>query len=330
VALDTHRVGGDISVTQLIDGPRIRILKGKHDYESDVVDNLYALMGTALHNILERANIKSVRKRAFILTAETIITEADRLAKDTTNPDAVKRAAQLKAAANYIFSLIPVFFPEIGSRYIFELTLRLEVGDIVLYGTFDVYDQETGILYDYKFTSVYAWTYPESRKKWERQTNIYATMLINTKGLSVNGIRIVAFFRDWNEYSLNRSKDYPQRQIMEIDVPVYSEERVMTYINARLDIHRRAMAGEDIDCTGDERWGKATMYAVKTPKSKKAVRVFDSEPASIAFLQENQHKYDNAFIEKRPGDSMRCAKYCSVAPFCSQRKKELEMQALEK
>ena len=62
---DTHRVGGDISVTQLIDGPQVRLLKRKHDYESDVSDNLYAMMGTALHHIIERAKIQNERQKAF-------------------------------------------------------------------------------------------------------------------------------------------------------------------------------------------------------------------------------------------------------------------------
>ena len=45
----------DISVTTLIDSPRVRILRDKHSSERtvDVVDNVWALFGTAVHHILE-------------------------------------------------------------------------------------------------------------------------------------------------------------------------------------------------------------------------------------------------------------------------------------
>lgn len=327
---DTHRVGGDISVSQLIDAPQIRLLKRDNDYETDVIDNIYALMGTALHHILERANIKSVRKRAFLLTYETLIKHSEAMLKDTALNQIeanVKKANQLKACAKYLENLIPVLFPEIGERYIFEVTLRMDFGDTTLYGTFDLYDKETGILYDYKFTSTFSWTYPESRKKWERQTNVYAFMLRQTKNLPINGIRVVAFFRDWNEYSLNRNnKDYPDRQIKEMAIEMYNDDKIMSYIKSRLDLHKRAMSGENIPCDGSERWAKMEQFAVKTPKSKKALRLLDSEAACIAFIEENRSKYDKMYIERRPGESMRCAKFCSVASVCNQRKEEIKKQ----
>lgn len=48
----------DISVTTLIDGPRIRLMKDLHDeeIETDVVDMIWALFGTAVHHVLESAN----------------------------------------------------------------------------------------------------------------------------------------------------------------------------------------------------------------------------------------------------------------------------------
>ncbi len=333
---DSHRVAGSISCSQLIDGPQVRLLKRMYNYEVDVVDNLYALMGTALHNILERANIDSIRKRAFILTAETIIAEAEKIPLDSEDNE--KRAKQLKAAANYIFGLIPYLFPEIGERYLFELTLRQDFGDdMTLYGTFDLYDKETGILYDYKFCSVYQWIFPEAQKKWKAQTNVYA-YLLDKEGYKVNGIKIIAFFRDWNDHSLIRNKDYPKLQIQEINVELGNpkntvdpwQTQVLKYINFRLDLHRRAENGENIRCTGEDRWAKADEWAVKTSASKKALARFDNEQLAHAFIQENKHKYEldkkRLFLEYRPGDSMRCSKYCPVASVCPQRQEELKIK----
>ena len=47
----------DISVTTLIDSPRVRIMRDRHhaDRVVDAVDNIWALFGTAVHHILESA-----------------------------------------------------------------------------------------------------------------------------------------------------------------------------------------------------------------------------------------------------------------------------------
>ena len=47
----------DISVTTLIDSPRIRILKERHssEIEADAVDMIWPLLGTAVHSILEQS-----------------------------------------------------------------------------------------------------------------------------------------------------------------------------------------------------------------------------------------------------------------------------------
>ena len=55
---DTYSRGdSNISVTTLIDSPRVGILKRKHDddIEIDVVDHLWSRFGTAMHNVFEDA-----------------------------------------------------------------------------------------------------------------------------------------------------------------------------------------------------------------------------------------------------------------------------------
>tara|TARA_R100000963_G_C4638345_1_gene102151 strand:+ start:787 stop:1680 length:894 start_codon:yes stop_codon:yes gene_type:complete len=50
--------GADLSATGLLQPPQIRILKREHDSEitTDVSDRIWILLGTSVHNILERAN----------------------------------------------------------------------------------------------------------------------------------------------------------------------------------------------------------------------------------------------------------------------------------
>lgn len=325
-AIDTHRVAGTISVTQLIDGPQVRILKKLHDYEEDVSEKLYALMGTALHHILERANMPEIRKRAFILTADTIMREGEKVAQTDE-----KRGKQLQAAADYIFKLIPIFFPELGTRYIFEKTMQISFDGMDLYGTFDLYDKETGILYDYKFCSVYAWIFPESRKKWKQQVNIYASMLIK-EGFPVNGIRVMAFFRDWSDSARMRNKDYPESQLMEIPIELRKVEEIDAFISKRLELHRQAEEGNVPDCTGNDRWASADQFAVMFTGGKKAHRLFDNMELATTYVDENAHKNTKSmWIQNRLGKSVRCEKFCAVSKFCPQYKKELDKIAeLEK
>jgi hypothetical protein len=57
---DPYVGGGDISTTKLIDSPQIRVLGGKHKDEIsvDVSERVWALLGQAVHTILERAGLK--------------------------------------------------------------------------------------------------------------------------------------------------------------------------------------------------------------------------------------------------------------------------------
>src|SRR5437870_13166614 len=43
----------DISVTDLVGPPQIRLLKSRHEYASDPLDLVWASFGTALHQMLE-------------------------------------------------------------------------------------------------------------------------------------------------------------------------------------------------------------------------------------------------------------------------------------
>ena len=68
---DTYSRGqADISVTSLIDAPRVRMMKEqyKEEISFDVIDNIWALFGTAVHHILESAKSKTLVKeeRLFV------------------------------------------------------------------------------------------------------------------------------------------------------------------------------------------------------------------------------------------------------------------------
>lgn len=314
---DTHKVAGDISVTQLIDAPQVRMLKRKNVVQEDASEMIWALFGTAVHHILERANIDSKRQQAFILVIDTLRVWSEAKDIDPAKKDGIEKVGK------FLFKLMREYFPELDQRYIFETTLRIEIRGKILYGTFDLYDKIEKRLKDYKVCSVWAFIYPESKKKYFAQLNTYAHMLRN-EGYEVLGIDVIMIFRDWSASQLVFKGDYPPQQIMQIELPVHPHEVMNNYLVKRMDLHIQAENGNVPECTGTERWSSASEWAALTPKLKRAIRRFDSEAAAMSFKVENQHLHKDLYIEHRPGEDKRCDKYCPVRDFCPQRKAKVQ------
>lgn len=63
VANDPYSRGdSDISVTQLIDAPQIRMLHKQHEVVEDASDRIWSLLGQSVHTILERADSTSLKE----------------------------------------------------------------------------------------------------------------------------------------------------------------------------------------------------------------------------------------------------------------------------
>lgn len=67
-----HGRVGDLSATSLIDAPRIRVLQRRHADEitEDAAERIWALLGQAVHTILERAEPSAVTERRFYARVE--------------------------------------------------------------------------------------------------------------------------------------------------------------------------------------------------------------------------------------------------------------------
>jgi hypothetical protein len=75
VTNDPYVGGGDISTTKLIDSPRVRVLGGKHKDQItvDVSERVWALLGQAVHTILERAGLR----QEGVITEERLYADVD-------------------------------------------------------------------------------------------------------------------------------------------------------------------------------------------------------------------------------------------------------------
>jgi hypothetical protein len=183
----------------------------------------------------------------------------------------------------------------------------------------DIYDPKTGILQDYKVTSVYS-VKDGPKEEYAQQMNIQAEIM-RQNGYTINKLQIVAILRDWSkgEYERDEYGTYPEHQVKVLDVPLISSEEVIDFILSRIESHQEATINLPL-CTKEERWAKDDKYAVIKKGQKKAYRLTDTNEAAIMILESlEKEKYE---VIKRPGVSTRCNLYCPVANFCDQYKKE--------
>lgn len=171
------------------------------------------------------------------------------------------------------------------------------------------------LLTDWKLTSV--WSVRDGVKtEWEQQLNVYAE-LIRRAGRFVNHLQIVAIGRDWSKSKARFDSSYPQQQVKVLPVPLWTPEQATEFIEDRIKLHQQAEKGVWPDCSPEERWAKETKYAVMKKGQKKAVKLHDNlqDAASQAALAG-----DLFSVVMRPGESVRCEAYCSVASVCPQKR----------
>jgi hypothetical protein len=329
VSHDGHITSGDISVTTLIDAPQIFYLRKKHkvDIQTDVSDLIWALIGTAIHGILERANITSHRRNALM---EVIQLLKEFYYNNREKEDLKDEASQAERVFKWLLKFMFKHYPELESRYEFETHVTLEVNGWVVSGTVDLYDKIDKRIQDYKVTSTYMYTTPEARKKWKLQVNTYAYML-RKKGYEVLGADIIGIFRDWSRKKVGKP-NYPPLQVMTMEIMLHKQEDLEKWILHRVKLHQKAHEGDFPPCSGEERWAVADQYAVLQYKEGKAISgsIVSERGLAEKFVKENQHKYKKPLIiEHRPSEWRKCESYCSVSKFCDQwaeRKKQTSSQ----
>jgi len=187
-----------------------------------------------------------------------------------------------------------------------EDRLYAEVAGWQLSGQFDVMHMETGVLSDYKVTTVFKL---QNIDGWTQQLNVLR-WLAHQNGITVNSLEIIAILRDWKKGEAERKPEsYPQTPIVRVEIPLWSLEEAEEYIMDRVQLHQFAQKGGRVDCTDEERWYTGTQYALMKEGGKRALKLFDERPTDIP---------EGHFVQERPGEYRRCASYCEVRAFCSQ------------
>jgi hypothetical protein len=181
-------------------------------------------------------------------------------------------------------------------------------------GKFDVLYLDTNTLKDYKVSSVWGHILG-SQEDYAEQLNFYAH-LARENGIQVDKLAVVMWFRDWMASQVERDRQYPPLKVIEHEIPLWAPNDTGQRFHDKVKLHQGAREGTYPPCTDEERWARPDSWAVQKPDAKKAYRVFE-EPALAEAMASSMPGYEVVY---RPGENVRCARYCSVVDFCSQAK----------
>jgi len=189
-----------------------------------------------------------------------------------------------------------------------------------LSGIFDLYDDSTGIVTDYKTAGTIKWQKQEF-DDYKMQVLLYCWMLQQMGFEAWNG-EIVMILRDWVKSKARFDSDYPQHQVQKV---------AWRFNNHDMELAENFIAGwftevqeqekrpdsQLIPCTQEQRWHKDDKWAVVKLGAKRATRVLDSEDAANSLAAQLSEKQGKGFhVEYRKGEDTKCLMYCPVAQFC--------------
>jgi len=229
-----------------------------------------------------------------------------------------------------------MFEQHASGKYLPEERLFADVAGWTISGAIDLQfgENQNVTLSDFKCTSV--WSVIYGSPSWEKQLNFYAWLAEKAKDITVKKLTVVAILRDWKMSDYQNSKgNYPPAPIMEVDIPLWSQENRTEYVEERVAIHQEAefnrLTGDPLPhCTDEERWKTESKWAVKKPKNKRASKVFSSAEEAQEYVDKNE----GLVIEERPSVPNKCVKrtmpngramsYCPISDYCEQYQQELK------
>ena len=147
--VDRHVSYGDISVTRFIDAPQIPYLLAHNTVEEDVSNRLWMLLGTGVHHVIDRAEIAHASARELLDAAAVL----ERLGDEKN----LKAAEYLRKEARAKFP--DAFDENVITERTLTITIKTEIGELELSGTFDKFWVDLKKLKDYKLTTVWGYIY---------------------------------------------------------------------------------------------------------------------------------------------------------------------------
>lgn len=189
-----------------------------------------------------------------------------------------------------------------------------------LSGIFDLYDDATGTVTDYKTASVWKVQMGDF-EDWRKQALMYC-WLLQQIGFDAWTGQIVALLKDHSIRKARTDKDYPQHPVFIISWRFTKADLdgIEDYIYRWF---RQVSCMEDLPddllltCSDSQRWHKPDTFAVVKDGNKRAARVLEDLDAASALCDQLAEKTGKPHhVEHRIGEDTKCDSYCSVAEFC--------------
>lgn len=191
-----------------------------------------------------------------------------------------------------------------------------------LSGIFDLYDDATGTVTDWKTTSCWTVIFGDF-EKWRKQTLAYCWML-RKYGFDAHRGKVVALLRDHSMRKAKTEKGYPPHPVFTIEWEFTEKD----FKEIESDIlwwfsevaHEETVEDDYLEpCSPEQRWHKPDKWAVMKKGQKRAVKLYENEKdARVRAMNENRRAdmNDLYYVEFREGEDTRCQSYCGVAQFC--------------
>lgn len=204
-----------------------------------------------------------------------------------------------------------------------ENWLSVQVDGYELSGIFDLYDDETKTVTDYKTCSVWKIKFGDY-EDWRRQTLLYCWML-RQNGFDARRGEIVALIKDHSKRDarFKASEGYPPHPV-HVERWEFSDadfEWAERHVRDWFDEVRMQEELEDgylSPCSEEQRWHKPDKWAVMKKGRKTAIRVYSTkQDAHQRAAGENREaKGEPYYVEFRRGEDTKCEGYCDVAKWC--------------
>lgn len=125
----------------------------------------------------------------------------------------------------------------------------------VISSQIDLYETDTGALFDWKTTKAYAFSKAAgygNKVEWRVQLNICAEIM-RRNGHEPKSLNIIALLKDWNEREAEPLGKLPKTEVMAVSIAFWERDATVRFIEDRVRAH---IAAKEVlpECTRLESW----------------------------------------------------------------------------
>ena len=161
-----------------------------------------------------------------------------------------------------------------------------------------------------------------------RKQNLYAYLFKEVRDVDLDTLNIIAVYKDWQEGSALRDRNYPQQQVIQYQLEKWAHKQQEEFFDHKLDglISCAENADNDLPvCSREERWerhqgGETVHYGIlKNRVAKRATKLVQGGTLDEAVEIANGLKgmSSESVIEIRYAVPKRCKTYCDVCEKCN-------------